>query len=214
MTAAGTRASLVDSAVACFSTRGYEATSVSQLTNDASLSKGSFYKHFPDKRSVFIECFVQRLQVAAQLLRDAERRLAGRPHGEGVEIMAGAAAQFSMLSVTDAVHRELLRQAPEVLGAELLAAIDEEHVLSPLVSLLRAMDTRGELMPGLPLETVAALLLKAACAGNTLVAASSDPHTVVVDVLVALAAFYRGMVPVELQSRLMDLVGTKGRHSG
>ncbi|WP_074331426.1 TetR/AcrR family transcriptional regulator [Mycobacteroides abscessus] len=204
MTAAETRAALVDSAIGCFSTQGYEATSVSELTNCAGVSKGSFYRHFPDKRSIFVETFVQRLRVAARLLVDAEGSLVGQPYGAGVTILAAAAARFSMLSVTDPVHRELLRQAPEVLGAELHAAIDDQYVLPSLTSLLGMMHERGELTPGLPLATTSALLLRVVCAGNTLVAASSDPRTVAADVLVALMAFYKGIVADELRCWLVD----------
>ncbi|WP_191987073.1 TetR/AcrR family transcriptional regulator [Mycobacteroides franklinii] len=204
MTTAETRAALVDGAIRCFSTRGYEATSVSELTICAGVSKGSFYRHFPDKRSIFVEAFVERLQVASRLLTDAEDRLADQPYGEGVAILAAAAARFSMLSVTDSVHRELLRQAPEVLGADLHAAIDDQYVLPSLTSLLGVMQERGELTPGLPLATTSALLLRVVCAGNTLVAASSDPRTVAADVLVALVAFYKGIVVDELHCRLVD----------
>lgn len=208
VTTAGTRRALVESAIACFSTAGYEATSILQLTQRAGVSKGAFYKHFPDKRSIFIETFVQRLQAAAQLLQDAYASLAGRPYGDGVEVMAIAASQFSLLSVTDLVHRELLRQAPEVLGNELHTAIDDEYVLPPLLSLMKALHDRGELAPDLPLETAAALLLRTACGGNTLVAAAQEPESLVLEILVTLGAFFRGLVAPELQPRLAEFIAT------
>lgn len=199
MYAEASRTALMDSATECFTTFGYEATSVSQLTDGAQLSKGAFYRHFSDKRGVFIELFVDRLEVAADLLSDAEARIAGLPRGEGIAIAAAAAAEFASLSVTDPVHRELLRQAPEVLGAELYNDIDNEHVLPQLLGLLRVLENRSEIVAGLPLPVLATLLLRVLCGGNTLVAASADPDRTKYEVLVSLRAFFVGVTAPDLR---------------
>lgn len=194
------RRALTDSARECFTTTGYEATSVADLTARAQLSKGAFYRHFPDKRAAFIEVFVERLSVAAQLITQAHQELAGSPRGTGVVRTANAAAQFARLSVSDTVHRELLRQAPEVLGANLYQEIDDEHVLRPLVELLHTLVEREELIAGLPLETTGALLLRVLCAGNTLISRAEDRDAALTAVLTTVSAFFDGLIAPDLRS--------------
>lgn len=200
VTSAQTRAALVSSAVDLMSTLGFEATSVADLTARAGVSKGAFYKHFPDKHGIFTEVFASRLEIAAELIEAACVELSGRPRGAGVQIAATAATKFAMLSLTDPVHREFMRQAPEVLGSQRLAAIDDHYLLAPLVTLLQAMEERDELVPGLPLTTTAALLIRVLCAGNTMVSAAEDMNAAVVDEITSIGAFFQGLVAVDLRA--------------
>ena len=47
------RKDILDSALRLFSHRGYGATSVNDIAEEARLSKGNVYHHFPDKESIF-----------------------------------------------------------------------------------------------------------------------------------------------------------------
>src|SRR5438874_13299279 len=47
------RSQILDAALKLFSHRGYGATSVSDIAEEAGLSKGNVYHHFPDKESIF-----------------------------------------------------------------------------------------------------------------------------------------------------------------
>jgi AcrR family transcriptional regulator len=47
------RQQILDSALKLFSHRGYGATSVRDIAEDAGLSKGNVYHHFPDKETIF-----------------------------------------------------------------------------------------------------------------------------------------------------------------
>lgn len=49
-----TQARIQDSAVRCFSLAGYTATSVEDICDQAGVSKGAFYHHFPSKQAVFL----------------------------------------------------------------------------------------------------------------------------------------------------------------
>jgi AcrR family transcriptional regulator len=47
------RQQILEAALKLFSHRGYGATSVRDIAEEASLSKGNLYHHFPDKESIF-----------------------------------------------------------------------------------------------------------------------------------------------------------------
>ncbi len=49
-----TRASILDAALRRFSIAGYNAASVDAICNDAGVSKGAFYHHFPSKKALFL----------------------------------------------------------------------------------------------------------------------------------------------------------------
>lgn len=202
VSADGTRRALMISAQQCFSTIGFDATSVAMLTSQAGVSKGGFYRHFTDKKAAFEAVFVQRLDAAADGLNDAIGEFESQPRGAGVGIAARAAAQFASLSITDPLHRELLRQAPEALGADRYQAVDDEHVLPALVALLAAMAERDELLPTIPLATTATLLLRILCSGNALICQAQDPKARLAEVLTALGAFFSGLIPPDLHAEL------------
>ncbi len=189
----------MDCARECFSTLGYEATTVAEITTRAELSKGAFYRHFTDKRAAFIELFIERLEVAGELIRTGEKDLNGLPRGEGLMVAARVATEFASMSISDPVHRELLRQAPEVLGADVYEEIDNEHVLAHLVSFFAALDARSELAEGLPLTTIGNLFLRVLCAGNTLVSGAEDQEAVLAEVLRSLSAFFVGVTAHDLR---------------
>jgi AcrR family transcriptional regulator len=50
-----TRAALLAAAEKLFGVRGFEETSIAELTKAASIALGTFYLYFPDKRALFIE---------------------------------------------------------------------------------------------------------------------------------------------------------------
>jgi AcrR family transcriptional regulator len=49
-----TREQLLASAEKCFSQSGYDATGVAEICENAQMSKGAFYHHFPSKHAVFM----------------------------------------------------------------------------------------------------------------------------------------------------------------
>lgn len=58
-----TRAHLINAAYRLFSKNGYEATGVSEICNEAGVSKGAFYHHFPSKQAVFLKLLDLWLQM-------------------------------------------------------------------------------------------------------------------------------------------------------
>lgn len=193
VSAEGTRRALLDSAKQCFASVGYEATSVATLTAHAGVSKGGFYRHFPDKKAVFEAVFSERLLVAAAGIEAANDQMRDSPFGTGFSIAARAATEFVGLSLSDPVHRELLRQAPQALGPDRYQQIDDQHVLPPLVALLTCMVQRGELIPAMPVVTTAHLLLRVLCSGNALICQAEEPRVMYGEVLTVLGTFFQGL---------------------
>jgi AcrR family transcriptional regulator len=49
-----TRARIMDAAVRKFAVEGYDAASVDDICNEAGVSKGAFYHHYPSKQAIFL----------------------------------------------------------------------------------------------------------------------------------------------------------------
>ncbi|MFI6866758.1 TetR/AcrR family transcriptional regulator [Nocardia sp. NPDC050406] len=194
MYTAQTREALLEAARTAFVDRGYAQTSIEDITAAARISKGAFYRHFADKQAVFIELFADRLRDAAVLIREAVTTIRAGAPGQGIQSALACAYEFAQRSVTDPLHRELLRQAPEVLGEQKYVAIDDELVLPPLLELLTALADRGELRDGIPLATTARLLLRLLCASNTLIANATDREAILTECTITVALFFSGIV--------------------
>jgi AcrR family transcriptional regulator len=64
-----TRDQLLTSAARCFARSGYDATGVAEICQDAQVSKGAFYHHFPSKHAVFIALLEDWLKQLDSLLQ-------------------------------------------------------------------------------------------------------------------------------------------------
>ncbi|WP_217241652.1 hypothetical protein [Streptomyces sp. AC555_RSS877] len=71
------------------------------------------------------------------------------------------------------LHRELMAQAPSVLGTQ-YRHINDTVAQPQIERLLTALDERGELQPDVPVPTAARLLLAGLCEGNQIIAAAAD----------------------------------------
>lgn len=73
-----TRSRILDAAGELFAQRGYDATSVADICERASVTKGGFYHHFASKEAVFLELrdrWLQPLEAALMLPRADGRTL-------------------------------------------------------------------------------------------------------------------------------------------
>jgi AcrR family transcriptional regulator len=50
------KADIITAAIELFRTNGFDNTSINDIAERASISKGTFYKHFSDKEELFFEC--------------------------------------------------------------------------------------------------------------------------------------------------------------
>jgi AcrR family transcriptional regulator len=85
------RTQILESALKLFSHRGYGATSVRDIAEDAGLSKGNVYHHFSDKETIFRELLDQYFQAMSSPDFPFNRALATGTFPENLEALGRAA---------------------------------------------------------------------------------------------------------------------------
>lgn len=68
-----TRARILDAAVRRFAIAGYDAASVDDICNEAGVSKGAFYHHYPTKQAIFL-ALMQGWLTMIDMGMDASRK--------------------------------------------------------------------------------------------------------------------------------------------
>lgn len=96
-----TRAELLEAAELVFGERGFEHTSISEITRRAGVALGTFYVYFPHKQAIFVEL----VDELGQRLREALRE-GVKGHSTRLEIER---AGFRAFFVFAARHRNLYR---------------------------------------------------------------------------------------------------------
>lgn len=76
---------ILDAALKLFSHKGYGATSVRDISEEAGLSKGNVYHHFPDKEAIFRALLDRYFQVMSQPDFPFNRALASGTFPENLE---------------------------------------------------------------------------------------------------------------------------------
>jgi AcrR family transcriptional regulator len=150
--AAATRARLAEAAAEVFAREGFEAAKVSTIAQEASVTTGAIYFHYPDKTSLLTDSLsrhggseLTRLLEGASpdslagLMRSVGRLLREEPEGEGSLFAEAVSAA---------------RRQPGV--AEVLRGHLEEREAS-LVALGREAQEGGQLDPTLPMEATVRL---------------------------------------------------------
>ncbi|WNM34771.1 helix-turn-helix domain-containing protein [Streptomyces sp. Li-HN-5-11] len=173
MYAEQTRTDLTAAARKLFVEKGFAGTSVEAVTAAAQVSKGTFYHHFPDKKAMFAELYTELAQQAAALSDAAAQAVSGMPDASALALVADLTHAFLRRTIDDPLHRELMVQAPSVLGPE-YRHINDTVAQPPIERLLTALAERGDLKSDVPVATVARLLLSGLCEGNQIIAAAPD----------------------------------------
>lgn len=173
MYAEQTRADLVTAARKLFVDNGFADTSVEAITGAARVSKGTFYHHFPDKKAMFAELYTELLQQVGALSDTTSEAIHATADRPAMAAVADLTHSFLRRTIDDPLHRELMAQAPSVLGGQ-YRQINDTVAQPPIERLLTALAQRGELRPDVPVATVARLLLAGLCEGNQIIAASED----------------------------------------
>jgi AcrR family transcriptional regulator len=108
---ASSRETLAEAACELFLERGYDATSVADITRRAGVSRSSFFNYFPAKGDVFWASFDERLTRALAGLETGRAEVADVL----VEAMSGFAPDSLALAVANAdtmgISTELAREA-------------------------------------------------------------------------------------------------------
>jgi AcrR family transcriptional regulator len=124
---------LIDAAVTLFSERGYSATRIADICDQAGVAKGLYYWYFPTKHDLFVELvrtMRRRLRQAQAAGMDptADPLTRMRQGAEAsVRFIAENASYFSFVEVerSETEMSGLLREGSDVYLRDVLALVDE-----------------------------------------------------------------------------------------
>ncbi|MFE2708812.1 TetR/AcrR family transcriptional regulator [Streptomyces mirabilis] len=200
MYAEQTRADLVATARKLFVDNGFAGTSVEAITGAAQVSKGTFYHHFPDKKAMFAELYTELIQQVGALGDATSEAVRATPDEPATTAVAGFTHAFLRRTIDDPLHRELMAQAPSVLG-EQYRHINETVAQPPIERLLTVLAERGDLQPDVPVATVARLLLAGLCEGNQIIAAAADREDALARTFRAITLLMSGLAADDISAR-------------
>ncbi len=186
-----TRQRLVETATRLFAARGYEATSVEAVLEEAGVSRGSLYHHFASKEALFEAA----LDAAEQRIGEATLLAAIAVGTEDpVAVLRAGCLEWIRLAGDPVVKRIVLIDAPAVLGWERWREIEEQNALGTIKSGLQAVADAGrlaehlvDLFAHIVLASVNELALVVARADDTAVA-QAGAETAVDELLARLLA--------------------------
>jgi AcrR family transcriptional regulator len=166
---AQTRAALIAAGRGLFGENGFGATSVEDLAQEARVTTGALYHHFPTKTALFEAVFVQAhtdlMTAAAKAAQEAT---------DGVEELARGFEAFLDGVLRPDIQRILVVDGPAVLGLARYTELDEQYAHAVIVHSLTAAAQAGTITVEDP-ETATRLLLGALTRGAMLIANSPDP---------------------------------------
>jgi TetR/AcrR family transcriptional repressor of nem operon len=150
----------LDNAALIFSERGYNATSINDLTDGMQLAAGSIYKAFKDKRGVFLAAFDRNKAVRDDKLRNKlNREATGLDQIREVltffmEASHGANGKRGCLVVSSAVE---LSTSDDQVARRVLAAFDKVEAL--MVDLITQGQIDGSVPSHIDRQATARLML-------------------------------------------------------
>ncbi len=155
-----TRTRILDAAVECFASRGYDATGVAEICERAGVTKGAFYHHFVSKQALFLELLERWLDGLDTQLAAARREAKTVPEALG-RMVEKVEQVFVVAAGQIPIFLEFWSQAshdPEVWQAT-IAPYHRYHTY--LTDLIQAGIAEGSLRPVDP-EAAALFLLSLA----------------------------------------------------
>lgn len=134
-----------------FRSRGYDGTTVDEITLAVGVAKGTFFNHFPTKQAILLEWYGR---LTLRSLREAE----ARAHGSGMEAVLSL---FGALARGAMADRDLFRAKTAGGDADLVEAERrlDARVRDYLEGRLRLALDRSELEQGTDVEALTDLLL-------------------------------------------------------
>ncbi|MFZ4896370.1 TetR/AcrR family transcriptional regulator [Plantibacter sp. Mn2098] len=107
--AARTRAQIIDVAIRLFTERGYEATTMEEIAEQAEVGSSTLYRYFPSKELLLLDPFA-RTGTLSQALR-------GRPAEEPIDLALGHAIHDGLTTISDSepnldVVRAIIDRSP------------------------------------------------------------------------------------------------------
>jgi len=151
-----------------FAEHGYAAVSADDIVSAAGLTRGALHHHFGDKAGLFRAVFEQ---LDAELTTELNTALtAAEDTLSGLAIGLGA---FLDMCQRPEVLRIALTDAPTVLGWETWRAIEAEHGLGLIITLIEQAVAEGAVITHPP-EVLAHLVLSVTMEAALLIANGTD----------------------------------------
>ena len=151
-----------------FAEHGYAAVSADDIVSAAGLTRGALHHHFGDKAGLFRAVFEQ---LDAELTTELNTALtAAEDTLSGLAIGLGA---FLDMCQRPEVLRIALTDAPTVLGWETWRAIEAEHGLGLIITLIEQAVAEGTVITHPP-EVLAHLVLSVTMEAALLIANGTD----------------------------------------
>ncbi len=136
-----TRQRLLAAAEELFGTRGYHATSITDITRQAGVAQGTFYLYFPSKRAIFAELVRERSRALRHAIRQATAGLTDRLEIERV----GFLTFFDFIRKHEGIYR-IVNQA-EFVDRRLFQWYYRHFAKGYAAGLQAAMES-GQIEPG------------------------------------------------------------------
>lgn len=184
-----TRATLIEVACSQFAKAGYHATGTNDLVALASVTRGALYHHFADKATLF-EAVLR--QVAAELIRAANKRVAGLSGNTWRQFTEALPAYLRLVATSPEAQRILLIDGPVVLGWKRWRDIQSEYVLTGVVKILSMLMDEGLIARRAP-EPLANLIQAALDDAALSIAHAADPQAVSIEASDALLCLLEGL---------------------
>lgn len=146
------RARLVEAARRLFVSRGYALTSTPAIVEEAGVTRGALYHHFPDKQAIFHAVVTAESAAVADAIGAADE-----PGTSALDRLASGARAYIQAMHEDGRVRLLLIEGPAVLGRETVRQIEAQHGDAALKVGLQEAMAAGDL-PDLPIDTLVSLL--------------------------------------------------------
>ncbi len=174
---AATREAILNAGRLLFGERGFAATTMDDIAEQARVAKGAVYHHFATKEAVFEAVFDQ---IARNLVQDIDRAV--RHEKDVLAAMVAGTQHYFAACAKGPTGQIILRDGPAVLGWERWREIDAQHFGGKIPRALAAAMDAG-LIARQPIEPLARLLLGAvteaavACAGRSDVLKAGNEYT-------------------------------------
>lgn len=163
---AATTEAILTAARRLFGTRGFAATTMDEIAENAGIAKGAVYHHFKTKEAVFEAVFDL---ISRDLVVEIDG--AARAEKDVLAAMVAGTQHYFAAAAKGPTGQIILRDGPAVLGWERWREIDARHFGGKLPRALSVAMEAG-LIAKQPVEPLARLLLGAvteaavACAGR------------------------------------------------
>jgi len=160
-----------------FGERGFAATTIDDIAEQARVAKGAVYHHFATKEAVFEAVFDQ---VSRALVQEINRAV--RTEKDVLAAMVAGTQHYFAACAKGPTGQIILRDGPAVLGWERWREIDAQHFGGKIPRAIAAAMDAG-LIARQPVEPLARLLLGAvteaavACAGRPDVLKAGNEYT-------------------------------------